>query len=315
MAGERSQNRKVILGTVAIASIIALAALIFLVPDLFKFSERTIELVALMPDGGALDKGSPVWIAGRAVGEVEAVEFRGPQTDSTVRVAVILRVPRKYAQHIRKDSQARITSQRLIGEPVVDILPGSPSAPPIQDHDSLRLRAAGTLQGVMSKTMALTADFDRLILDMQKVEGRAGNRSRDLTRLRANLAGMTREFRRFAFGMENSAMRTLSDPEFQALLERVSENGRQLRVQLAASLERARRAQSDAQPALERMMARADTIRGVVDSLRSRVESGGGGLLLRARKDTAIVKALHEAALQLDSLMAETKRNPLRFWF
>lgn len=315
MPADRSQNRKVFVGALTITGLIGVAALIFLVPDLFRFAERSLELVALMPGAGALEKGSPVWIAGRKVGEVKSVEFRGPQTDSTERIAVVLRVPRKYAGHIRKDSHVRITSERLIGEPAVDILPGSIASPPVQDHDSLHLRVSGTLEDVMNKTLVLTTDFDRLIVQMQKVERPAEQRTREMQRLRVNLARMTQEFRNVAAAIQNSPMRTFSDPEFRALLDRVNGNSRALRVQLSRAMQRARSAQSDAQPALNRMMARADTISSVIDTIRARIQTGGGGLLIRAQKDSAIVKALHEASVQLDSLMAETKRNPLRFWF
>jgi hypothetical protein len=52
-----------------------------------------------------------------------------------------------------------------------------------------------------------------------------------------------------------------------------------------------------------------------IASLQEAVNSGGGGLLVRAQKDSAIIKGLHRARNQLDSLIAETKSNPLRFWF
>ena len=58
-----------------------------------------------------------------------------------------------------------------------------------------------------------------------------------------------------------------------------------------------------------------DTIRAILTDIQARIDAGGGGLLIRAQTDTAIIKAFHEAQVQLDSLIAETKRNPSRFWF
>ena len=90
---------------------------------------------------------------------------------------------------------------------------------------------------------------------------------------------------------------------------------RELRAQLEAAGERARAAHSDASPSLERLAAHADTISSILAELDTRVKQGGGGLMIRAQRDSAISKGLHRAQQLVDSLIAETKRNPLRFWF
>jgi capsule polysaccharide export protein KpsE/RkpR len=106
-----------------------------------------------------------------------------------------------------------------------------------------------------------------------------------------------------------------SDPEFKRMVGNLSALIGDLRTSFTRAAERASAAQSEAEPALRRLAARADTINAQIAQLQTAIAAGGGGLLVRAQTDSAIVKALHGAQLQMDSLIAETKRNPLRFWF
>lgn len=316
MAKERGQKRHARFGLAIIGGIIALTILIFFIPDAYRRLTPSAELVAVMAKAGALDKASEVWIAGRKVGDVLSVQLRPADVDSTVRVAVRLRVPRKYMQHVRKDSEVRVTSARLIGEPAIDILPGSPDSPPAEDGDTLRVRAGGSLEGVLDRTFRVSASLDALFTDMRAIERASGNaREREIARLNRNLKSTMGEFRTLMKTMETTPLRTLSDPQFQQLLSRLSTRSTQLGAALRDAAGRAARAKSDAQPSLDRLTARADTIQAVIADLQARINAGGGGFLIRAQRDSAITKAIAETQLQLDSLIAETTRNPLRFWF
>ena len=165
--GKRSQSRKVMAGASVAAVVLALTLLVFFAPDVARIFQPSIRIVALMDDAGALKDNAGVWIAGRPVGLVESVEFRSTSSDSTERIAVTLRIPRKHADLVRRDSEARITSQRMIGRPVVDIEPGSPGAAPLHDMDSIKVRPRGSLEAILDKTMQLNVSFDALFAEMR----------------------------------------------------------------------------------------------------------------------------------------------------
>jgi len=202
----------------------------------------------------------------------------------------------------------------LIGNPLVDILPGSASAPPVADHDTIRVRPTGTLESILNKTIALSASFHSLFLEAAESKENASNRSRELARLNARFGAATIEFRKVMAALESSPMHTFTDPEWHTLMEHLMATSRDMSSALHAATERARKAGSDARPSLQRLAARADTISAQITALRASL-SEGGGLLARAQRDSAIVKGIHEAQVQLDSLMAESKRNPMRYWF
>ena len=315
MPPDRSQNHKGLRGAIILLIVIALATLTFFIQDIFRATEHSIHVIGLIPDATSVDAKTPVWVAGRTVGAVTAVRFRGVQSDSTERLAVVMEIPRKYAVQIRRDATIRVTTERLIGDPVIDIDPGSPNAPAIADHDTLRMSPTGSLEGVMDKALALETDFDKLIVDMHSFQRGAKRGSDQLARLQSNMTALSVQFRDFSAGMAHSPMRILSDGSFSARLNAMQQQNAELGVALRKAMQRAQGAGGDLQASLKQLMARSDSISKSIATLRSTINQNGGGLLMRARSDSAIVKALHEASVQLDSLMAATKRNPLRFWF
>jgi ABC-type transporter Mla subunit MlaD len=301
-------------GALIILGFFVVSMLIFFAGDLFRKLQPSVQVVALVDYAGTLDKNSIVWIAGREVGVVTSVVVMPPAADSIEPFAVNMRVPRKYLTFIRRDSQARITTARIIGNQVVDILPGSAQSPVYREGDTLRIRPSGTMEGVLERTLVLTAAMDSMVLEMKVLEAPATRGGEHLVRINENVQAVSKEFKSLMTAFEEGPLQTLSDPRMQDMLGRLSTRSRELSAAFGRAAERARAAKSDAQPSLERLMAHADTISMELARLQESMKSGGG-LMARAQTDTAIVKAIHRAQEQIDSLMAETKRNPLRFWF
>jgi len=314
-SGKRSQSRKVTAGISIAAVVLALTLLVFFAPNVARIFQPSLRIVALMDDAGALKDNAGVWIAGRPVGLVESVKFRSTQSDSTERIAVTLRIPRKYASLVRRDSEARITSQRMIGRPVIDIAPGSPGAAQLQDMDSIRVRPHGTLEEILDKTKLLDDSFEALFAEMRAAKRPAEQRVADLDRMERQFSASIEGMKQLVDALDESPIAVLSSPQWKRAVNSLSANGKSLTSQLQSAADRARAAHSDARPSLDRLASRADTISSLLSGIKAQVAETGGGLLLRAQRDSAIVAGLHEARVQLDSLIAQTKRNPLRFWF
>lgn len=312
---DRNQNRNALFGAAIVAGFILIGFIIFFIGDVLRAFQPHIEIVAVVDYAGGLGENSPVWIAGKEVGMVTSVDMRDVRTDSTQRVAVTMKIPAEYAHYVRRDSRARITTARIVGSPVVDILPGSPSAPAIADGDTLHIRPSGSLMDVMDRAIAVSSAFDTMFQEMRLLEAPAVRRTDQLARINAHLATVTTEFRSLMLALQEGPLQSLSDPQMRAIIDRLGTRTRQLSEAFGRAAQRARAARSDAQPEIESLMARADTIAREIARVQAVMESGGGGLLMRAQQDSAIMKAIHGAQVQLDSLMAETKRNPLRFWF
>ncbi len=312
---ERSQKREALLGTLAIVALVSAFLLIFFLADIRRAFIRTDELHVLMPSAAGLRKGAEVWIAGQTVGEVKRIEVRPPSVDSTRRVAVRIEVGRRHRELIRRDSEARVKTAGLMGDAVLDISPGTMAAPVIAANDTLPFRATGSTAEAMARARTIQANLEQLLEEARVVGDNARARSAQATRLRHQLATMGREFEAFVLAVQEGPLNTFSDPEFQRITRAMGASVAQLRQRFAQAAERAAEARSEAEPALRRLAARTDTINQALQQLQAAINQSGGGLLIRAQTDSAIIKALHGAQAQLDSLVAETKSNPLRFWF
>jgi ABC-type transporter Mla subunit MlaD len=315
MPGERSQKREALRGALTLIALSLVFVLIFFAADVRRLFTPMATLHVVMPSAAGLQKGAAVLLAGQTVGEIESIEVRPPNADTLDRVVLSVRVERRHLEHIREDSEARITSLRMVGDPVIDILPGTATQPALQPGDTLRTRTAATPASAMKRAVSLQESLQGLIAESRTLGTQARDRAAQAKRLNARLATTSRELRAFTAAVRGGPLNTLSDPEFKRIVGSLGDMIGELRSTFMQAADRARAARGDAEPALRRLAARADTISAQISQLQNAIAQSGGGLLVRAQTDSAIVKALHEAQVQMDSLIAETKRNPLRFWF
>jgi len=116
---------------IAVAGIVAALVIVLLGSDTMLFSEK-VTYHAQFPDVAGLREGAQVRLGGRMVGDVVQVAF-GPIAEGSATLVVTLRVRKEFAQRIRQDSVARIGSQGLLGDKLVDLTVGTPKAGPIED--------------------------------------------------------------------------------------------------------------------------------------------------------------------------------------
>ena len=157
-------------------------AIIYLLGAQARYFERKQELVAEFTEVGGLLEGATVRLAGVQIGRVTRVQLP-PQPGGKVRVT--LTIARRFADRIRRNSEARIVTQGLLGDKLVEITVGSPDSPPVKAGDVLATRepfemaqmfAAGadTLAQVnqLATTLRKTVDrVDRMTVEVEKGKG------------------------------------------------------------------------------------------------------------------------------------------------
>jgi phospholipid/cholesterol/gamma-HCH transport system substrate-binding protein len=94
----------------------------------------TVELEAAFEDVGGLLPGASVRLAGMQVGQVSDVYLPTGKNE----VVVEMSIDDEYLPRIRRDSVATIATRGLLGDPLIEIGLGSPSAPAVKDGDRLR---------------------------------------------------------------------------------------------------------------------------------------------------------------------------------
>ncbi len=145
-------------------------------------------------DSGSMLRGAPVKIAGVRAGRVESVDFlagraarksapRRPD-EPPINVSVRISVDTRMAEAVRQDSEFVITTQGVLGEKYLEIVPGTAAAPPwadgafVRGSDPPRLDLLfSRVDGIMSQVEAALGGADLNI----------GELVRNLTRLTHNL--------------------------------------------------------------------------------------------------------------------------------
>jgi hypothetical protein len=111
----------------------------------------------------------------------------------------------------------------------------------------------------------------------------------------------------------NPGMALLRDPSFAASLERTRGHAAELPLMLGRLRDSTGPA-VQVQAAIARLQLRADSLSTQLAAATAALDNPNG-TLSRMQQDTAIMRAVNAARAELDSLMADMRRNPLRYVF
>jgi phospholipid/cholesterol/gamma-HCH transport system substrate-binding protein len=267
-----------------VAAGLALAGVVvFFIGQETRLFEEHVTYRALFPNVQGLTDESPVWIGGLEVGRVMGIAFTEDSADRGIQVT--LRVSQKYAQRVREDSVARLSSLGVLGEKAVDISLGSPKAAPIPDGGELRTDTSGDLNALMQAAGQVMSDSQAISRSLRvAVETYAD------PRLAEDVAGSLRSLRALLEEVEKG------DGVLHALIYD-KEAGSQVRGLLANTSQAARR---------------MDVAVGHVAALLEEVRKGEGTAhaLIYGKEGAQALQELGAAAGQLATLIDDAKKSP-----
>ena len=167
---ERKRSLTVGLFTL-IGLIIVVAGILVMGTQQNKFSKNLV-LTTYFHDVKGLKIGNNVWFGGVKVGIVKDIQF-----NSIKDVKVVLNIDEKSSQFIKNDVVAKLGSDGLIGNAIVNLVGGSESAAGIKDGDAVESVGGtdtdamfATLQTNNENLVEITKNF--AILSKQMVEGK-----------------------------------------------------------------------------------------------------------------------------------------------
>src|SRR5690606_1028628 len=156
---------------VLIGLIILVAGILVLGTQQNKFSKNLV-VTTYFHDVKGLKVGNNVWFSGVKVGIVKEIKFQ-----SINDVKVVMHIEEKSSQFIREDVVAKLGSDGLIGNAIVNLVGGSDQVPPIQDGDVIKSVGGtdtdamfATLQTNNENLVEITKNF--AVLSQQMVEGK-----------------------------------------------------------------------------------------------------------------------------------------------
>jgi len=170
VADRRAYALQLRIGAFILVALGVFLAIVYLLGARARYFESKYDLVAEFTEVGGLIEGATVRLAGVQIGRVTSV-ILPPQPGGKVRVTMT--VARRFQSLIRQTSEARIATQGLLGDKIVDITAGSPDAPPLppgatlasqdpQEMSRLFAEGATTLKAVSQLVSTLRAAADRL---------------------------------------------------------------------------------------------------------------------------------------------------------
>ncbi len=154
-------------GLLVVATILVLGFFVIYATTGRPWFASQVHYVTYLPDVGGLQRGSPVRLVGFAVGSVETVGLSEFRDDPTRHAAVRFRVYEQYAEDIRTDSEASVTTEGLLGEGVLELTRGMKGTP-VPDDGVVAGVQRGSMKQIVQNVEKLTAELRALVVDVHR---------------------------------------------------------------------------------------------------------------------------------------------------
>lgn len=173
---EKTTSQKIRLGLFVIIGLIIFILAVYFIGDKQQMFGKTYHLKAIFNNVNGLQIGNNVRYSGINVGTVQGIEM---VNDTIIRVDML--IDKTIFSYIKKDAVAIIGSDGLVGNMIINILPGKGTSPPVNPGDEIkslnRIRTDDMLNtlGVTNKNAALlTADLLKITKEITEGKGAVG---------------------------------------------------------------------------------------------------------------------------------------------
>ena len=166
MNDERSElGRKLRVGIFVLVALAAFLGMIYALGAKSRLFEAKYTIHAEFSEVGGLAEGATVRLAGVQIGRVSGVELPS-QPGGKVRVD--LSIARRFSDRVRKDSVARIETQGLLGDKIVEITIGTTSTPPVRSGEVIASKDPTDLGQVVNQSAQTVKDVAELAASLRE---------------------------------------------------------------------------------------------------------------------------------------------------
>ncbi len=302
--------------------VLLLAAAAVLTVALFKLGETAnlfagrYHLYVLLPSAEGLREGGSVTLAGQLVGRVDRIDFLPPDGDSSRNLRLRLAIDRSLQSQVREDSRARLRTQGLLGDRLVDISPGTPSAPVLPEGDTIPAESTMDYEDVLSEAAQavheltqLTGELHGITQGLMQGEGTAGQllTNRTLYDELANTLQRTSALLTRVEHGDGTLGRMLTDTTVYARL-----------ASTTAALDTIVRRIANRQGTLGKLIADDtlyDRLAGISTSADSLVKmvAAGKGTLGQLIGDQTLYDQLTKTVADLNAILQDIQRDPRKY--
>jgi phospholipid/cholesterol/gamma-HCH transport system substrate-binding protein len=274
--------RQVRIGLFLGGSILALVITILLLGKSQALFVSRATLYTSFQNTSGLVVGSPVRLAGVDIGSVADIQLDPRSTERAVNV--VLRVDEGYLPRIREDSLATMTSRGLLGDMIINITLGSPSAPPLTDGSHLQSKEAQGLSQIIASVESAVSTVNKLtsVVDARLRMVLTEQLATDIGRIAHSAANITEQIER-GHGFAHDV---IYEKEMARAAMDVLREGQKTARRITASVDH-------------------------LESMLAEVENGDGALhaLVYGKGGSAIMDQVRESAAELKDILAEVKHG------
>jgi phospholipid/cholesterol/gamma-HCH transport system substrate-binding protein len=163
---QRARATKLRVGIFVLVTLGVFLAVIYMLGARARLFEARFTVFAEFTEVGGLQEGATVRLAGVQIGRVARVELPA-QPGGKVRVA--MRIAKQFADRIRKDSEARIQTQGLLGDRIVEITVGSAATAAVPAGQTLRSRDPVEISNVIGESAGVVRSVAVLSENLRQV--------------------------------------------------------------------------------------------------------------------------------------------------
>ena len=165
MSDRRENAVKLRVGVFVILALLTFLGLIYALGARARLFESRYTVHAEFTEVGGLLEGATVRLAGVQIGRVTAVTLPG-QPGGKVRVDLTL--ARRFSDRIRKNSVARIETQGLLGDKIVEITVGDATSPPLAPGEMLVSRDPADFGRIISSGAETAKNVAELAISLKE---------------------------------------------------------------------------------------------------------------------------------------------------
>ena len=174
---EKSASQKISLGLFVIIGLLVFILAVYFIGDKQKMFGKTNHLEAVFNNVNGLQLGNSVRYSGISVGTVRGIKMIN---DTTIRID--MNIDKAIFSYIKKDAVATISSDGLVGNMIINILPGKGDEPSVQPGDEIQTNnkirtedMLNTLSITNENAAKLTSNLLKITNEIIKGKGTLGS--------------------------------------------------------------------------------------------------------------------------------------------
>src|SRR5687768_9527085 len=159
-------GNRIRLGVFVSVAIALFIVVIYYIGNKQNMFTKTIRVNGVFKDVGGLQPGNNVRFTGINVGTIDEIVII---SDSTVQVEMVIK--EDVQKFIKDDAKATIGSEGLMGNKVINLIPGSPDRPMIKDGASISTVTPVSLDDIMASLQVTATNAAYITDDIAAVTG------------------------------------------------------------------------------------------------------------------------------------------------